>query len=64
MEVNQIGKGDFLVKILMLQKQGWFSRMMEGINSLGYTVVNANITSLNGKVLANLMLEVRYADIP
>ncbi|XP_030516808.1 transcription factor bHLH90-like isoform X2 [Rhodamnia argentea] len=58
-EVNQIGKGDFLVKIVMLQKQRWFSRMMEGIHSLGYTVVNANITTLNGKVLANLILELR-----
>ncbi|XP_056173874.1 transcription factor ABORTED MICROSPORES-like [Syzygium oleosum] len=63
-EVNQIGKGDFLVKILMLQKQGWFSRMMEGINSLGYTVVDANITSLNGKVLANLMLELSDGALP
>ncbi|KAL3726536.1 hypothetical protein ACJRO7_031437 [Eucalyptus globulus] len=56
-EVNQIGNGDFLVKILMSQKHGWFTGMMDGINSLGYTVVDANVTTLNGKVLANLMLE-------
>ncbi|KAF8016580.1 hypothetical protein BT93_H1949 [Corymbia citriodora subsp. variegata] len=63
-EVNQIGKGDFLVKILMSQKLGWFSRMMDGIHSLGYTVVDANITTLNGKVLANLVLELCDGALP
>lgn len=59
LEVNQIGKGDFLIKFLSEQKRGGFSRLMESLNSLGVQVVDANITTFDGKVLNILKVEVK-----
>lgn len=59
--MNQIGKTEFLIKILNGQKPGAVPRLMEMINSLGLGVVDANITTFNGRVLSILRLEVRFA---
>ncbi|XP_034682789.1 transcription factor bHLH90 isoform X2 [Vitis riparia] len=50
-EVKLIGTREFLLKLLCEQKRGGFARLMEAINVLGLQVVDANITTFNGKVL-------------
>ncbi|KAH7570287.1 hypothetical protein JRO89_XS05G0081800 [Xanthoceras sorbifolium] len=59
LEVNQIGKRDFLIKYFCEQKRGGFARLMEAINSLELQTVDANITTFNGNVLHILKVEVR-----
>ncbi|CAK7332677.1 unnamed protein product [Dovyalis caffra] len=51
LEVDQIGKRHFLLKFLCEQKRGGFGRLMETIHSLGLQILDANITTFNGKVL-------------
>lgn len=58
-----LGKRNILVKLVSEKKQGWFSKYMEGINSLGLTVVDANVSTLDSKVLAILTLEVNRLTI-
>lgn len=58
-EVHHIGGTDFLIKLYCDHKQGRFSRLMEAMHSFGLHVVNANMTTLNGKVLNILTVEVR-----
>ncbi|KAK9276456.1 hypothetical protein L1049_005989 [Liquidambar formosana] len=50
MEVNQIGTRDFLLKFLCVQKRGGFMRLVEDLNSLGLQIVDANVTTFNGRV--------------
>lgn len=59
MEVHQIGTRDFFVKLLCTQKTGGFARLMEAMHSIGLQVVDANVTTHNGKVLNILKVEVR-----
>ncbi|XP_057948950.1 transcription factor bHLH90 isoform X2 [Malania oleifera] len=56
-EVHQIGKSNFLLKILSEHKQGGFAKLMEAINYLGLQVVDANVTTFDGKVLNILKVE-------
>ncbi|XP_044492651.1 transcription factor bHLH90 isoform X2 [Mangifera indica] len=58
-EVNHISKRDFLIKLFCDQKQGGFARLMKAINFLDLQVVDANVTTFNGKVLNILRVEVR-----
>ncbi|XP_022735623.1 transcription factor bHLH90 [Durio zibethinus] len=50
-EVNQITKREFLIKLYYEHKRGGFAKLMEGIDSLGLRVIDANVTTFNGKVL-------------
>ncbi|XP_038692261.1 transcription factor bHLH90 isoform X2 [Tripterygium wilfordii] len=56
-EVNQIGRRDFLIKLLWEHKRGGFRKLMETIYSLGLQVVDINITTFNGNVLNILRVE-------
>ena len=58
-EVNHISKTELLIKVYCEQKPGGFSRLMEAIHSFGMQVANANMTTLDGKVLIILTVEVR-----
>lgn len=62
MEVNQIGTRDFLLKFLCVQKRGGFTRLVEDLNSLGLQIVDANVTTFNGRVLNILKVEVRWKE--
>ncbi|GAU51247.1 hypothetical protein TSUD_187880 [Trifolium subterraneum] len=62
-EVNLIGKTNFMIKLCCEHKQGGFSRLMEAIDSFGLNVVNANMTTFHGKVLNILMVEATAQDI-
>ncbi|XWS34792.1 hypothetical protein CRYUN_Cryun21dG0067800 [Craigia yunnanensis] len=50
-EVNHITKREFLIKLYYEHKRGGFAKLMEGIDSLGLGVIDANVTTFNGKVL-------------
>ncbi|XP_015578625.1 transcription factor bHLH90 isoform X2 [Ricinus communis] len=62
-EVNQIGKREFLIKLFCEKKRGGFGRLMDAIYSLGLQVVDANMTTFNGKVLNILKVETNMKDI-
>lgn len=62
-EVNQIDKRDFLIKLFCEHKRGGFVKLMEAINSLELQVLDANITTLNDKVLNILRVEVRLIEL-
>ncbi|CAJ2636460.1 unnamed protein product [Trifolium pratense] len=62
-EVNRIGRTDFMIKLCCEHKQGGFSRLMEAIDSFGLNMVNANMTTFDGKVLNILMVEATAQDI-
>ncbi|KAL0435224.1 UNVERIFIED_CONTAM: Transcription factor ABORTED MICROSPORES [Sesamum radiatum] len=57
-EVSQLGRKDFLLKLICNQKRGGFSRLMEAVDSLGLKVTDANVTTFNGSVLNVLQVEV------
>ncbi|KAL1172435.1 hypothetical protein V6Z11_A05G348100 [Gossypium hirsutum] len=56
-EVNQLTKREFLIKLYYEHKRGSFAKLMEGIDSLGLQVVDANVTTFNGKVLSMFKVE-------
>ncbi|XVE85078.1 hypothetical protein DITRI_Ditri17bG0063300 [Diplodiscus trichospermus] len=58
-EVNQITKREFLIKLCYEHKRGGFAKLMEGIDSLGLWVIDANVTTFQGKVLNIFKVEVR-----
>ncbi|KAI8528291.1 hypothetical protein RHMOL_Rhmol12G0138600 [Rhododendron molle] len=62
-EVHQIGTRDFFVKLLCTQKTGGFARLMEAMHSIGLQVVDANVTTHNGKVLNILKVEVNKMEV-
>ena len=53
-----IGTREFLLKLSYEKKRGGFTRLMEAMNDLGLQVVDANITTFNGKVLNIFRAEV------
>ncbi|XP_059658560.1 transcription factor bHLH90 [Cornus florida] len=63
LEVNQIGTKDFLLKFTCKQKRGIFARLMEAMNSLGFQVLDANVTTINGKVLNILRVEANKTEV-
>ncbi|XP_020538971.1 transcription factor bHLH90 isoform X2 [Jatropha curcas] len=63
LEINQIGKREFLIRVLYEKKQGGFGRLMDAIHSLGLQVVDANMTTFNGKVLNILRVEADEKEI-
>ncbi|KAG8641724.1 transcription factor bHLH90 isoform X2 [Manihot esculenta] len=62
-ELNQIGKREFLIKLFYEHKRGGFGKLMDAIHSLGLQVVDANMTTFNGKVLNILKVEATVKDI-
>ncbi|KAL1135378.1 hypothetical protein V6Z11_A12G169600 [Gossypium hirsutum] len=50
-EVNQITKREFWIKLCYKHKRSGFAKLMEGMDSLGLGVIDANITTFNGNVL-------------
>ncbi|KAE8701471.1 putative ATP binding protein [Hibiscus syriacus] len=58
-EVNQITKREFLIKLYYEHKRGSFAKLMEGIDSLGLQVIDANVTTFNEKALSIFKVEVR-----
>ncbi|XLT09060.1 hypothetical protein HN51_054853, partial [Arachis hypogaea] len=56
-EVNHISRTEFLLKVCWEQKPGGFSRLMEAINSFGFQVENANMTTIDGKAQIILTVE-------
>lgn len=56
-EISQIGTRELLLKFVYNQKRGGFLRLMEAIHSVGLQVIDANITTCNGRVLNNLKVE-------
>nr|WIE96191.1 basic helix-loop-helix transcription factor [Loropetalum chinense var. rubrum] len=57
-EVKQIGTRDFLLKFFCEHKQGEFARLVEAMYSLGLQLIDANVTTFNGKVLNIFKVEV------
>ncbi|ESR51616.1 hypothetical protein CICLE_v10033428mg [Citrus x clementina] len=62
-EVNQINDRDFLIKLLCEHERGGFVRLMEAINSLELQVIDANVTTFNGKVLNILRVQAHKENI-
>lgn len=58
-EVNQIGRRDFFIKLYCEQKRGGFARLMEALHSFGLEVADASVNTIDGKVLNILTVEVR-----
>ncbi|XP_039013970.1 transcription factor bHLH90-like [Hibiscus syriacus] len=56
-EVNQITKREFLIKLHYEHNRGSFAKLMEGIDSLGLQVIDANATTFNEKVLSIFKVE-------
>ncbi|OWM76064.1 hypothetical protein CDL15_Pgr009709 [Punica granatum] len=56
-EVNQVGKGALLVRLLCEKRAGWFSRLMEALCSSGLIILDANVTTLKDRALTVLRLE-------
>ncbi|KAL1299128.1 hypothetical protein AAHE18_18G086700 [Arachis hypogaea] len=56
-EVNHISRTEFLLKVCWEQKPSGFSRFMEAINSFGFQVKNANMTTIDGKAQIILTVE-------
>ncbi|KAK8647582.1 hypothetical protein V6N13_121313 [Hibiscus sabdariffa] len=59
-EVNQISKREFLIKLYYEHKRGGFAKLMEGIDSLGLQVIDANVTTFNEKVLSIFEVEGEF----
>ncbi|XP_039010131.1 transcription factor ABORTED MICROSPORES-like [Hibiscus syriacus] len=57
-EVNQITKREFLIKLQYEHKRGRFAKLMEGIDSLGLQVIDANVTTFNEKVLSIFKVDI------
>lgn len=57
--MNQINKREFLIKLYYEHKRGGFAKLMEGMDSLGLQVIDANVTTFNGKVLNIFKVKVR-----
>ncbi|KMT07248.1 hypothetical protein BVRB_6g148810 [Beta vulgaris subsp. vulgaris] len=49
-QVNQLGIGNFLVKIVCQQQPGVFTKLLEALGSLGLPIQDANLTTCDGKV--------------
>ncbi|KAF7829356.1 Transcription factor bHLH90 [Senna tora] len=62
-EVNQIGRREYFIKLHYEKKRGGFARLMEAIHSFGLQVVDANIHTFDGKVLSILTVEANRQDI-
>ncbi|KAJ7943646.1 transcription factor bHLH90 [Quillaja saponaria] len=62
-EVNQTGTREFLIRLYFDKKQGRFAHLMDAIDSLGLQVHNGNMTTFDGKVLSNLLVEANKKDI-
>ncbi|KAL0459034.1 UNVERIFIED_CONTAM: Transcription factor ABORTED MICROSPORES [Sesamum latifolium] len=62
-EVSQLGRKDFLLKLICNQKRGGFSRLMEAVDSLGLKVTDANVTTFNGSVLNVLQVEANKTEV-
>ncbi|PPD71168.1 hypothetical protein GOBAR_DD31956 [Gossypium barbadense] len=57
-EVNQITKREFWIKLCYKHKRSGFAKLMEGMDSLGLGVIDANITTFNGNVLNIFKVEL------
>lgn len=57
-ELNQIGPKDFLLKVIHSQKRDGFLRLMKAVHSLGFQVIDANVTTCKGRVLNIFKIEV------
>ncbi|KAI9125256.1 hypothetical protein K1719_003872 [Acacia pycnantha] len=62
-EVNQIGKIEFLVKMRCEQKRGGFARLMEAIHLFGLQVTDANVNTFGDKVMNILTVKANKLDI-
>ncbi|XP_028796238.1 transcription factor ABORTED MICROSPORES-like [Neltuma alba] len=62
-EVNQIGKREFLVKIQCEKKRGGFARLMETIHLFGLQVTDANVNTFGGEVVNILTVKANKLDI-
>ncbi|KAK1376559.1 Transcription factor bHLH90 [Heracleum sosnowskyi] len=56
-ELNQIGPKDFLLKVIHSQKRDGFLRLMKAVHSLGFQVIDANVTTCKGRVLNIFKIE-------
>ncbi|KAK6159594.1 hypothetical protein DH2020_006908 [Rehmannia glutinosa] len=59
-EVSQMDGNEFFVKILCEHKQGGFVRLIEGLSSLGFQVINVNAT--RHKFLVSNIIRVERRD--
>lgn len=60
-EVAEIERNEFFVKVFCEHKAGGFARLMEALNSLGLEVTNANVTSCKGLISHVLKVKVWQA---
>lgn len=58
-EVFQVSRNGFFLKVFCQYKAGGFVKLMEDLNSLGFEVTNANVTTFTKLVLNVLKIEVR-----
>ncbi|KAL5725136.1 hypothetical protein ACHQM5_008316 [Ranunculus cassubicifolius] len=58
-EVSECGKKEFSVKLIIQKKHCWFQRLMKAMNSLGLSVTEVNVLTMEHKVMAILKVEAK-----
>ncbi|XP_021742640.1 transcription factor bHLH90-like [Chenopodium quinoa] len=49
-QVNQLGNGNFLLRIICQQKPGVYTKLLEALSALGLPIKDANLTTYDGQV--------------
>ncbi|GKV22881.1 hypothetical protein SLEP1_g32698 [Rubroshorea leprosula] len=62
-EVNQLTRQEFLIRVFCEHKRGGFTRLMEALNHLSLQVIDANVTALDGKMMNTLRVEANKMDL-
>lgn len=60
MEVNQLTRREFLIRVFCEHKKGGFTTLMEALNHLSLQVIDANATALDGNMMNTFRVEVSW----
>ncbi|KNA23568.1 hypothetical protein SOVF_023740 [Spinacia oleracea] len=62
-QVNELGSGNFLLKIVCQQKPGVYTKLLEALGALDLPIKDANLTTCDGKVSTIFTVQSNKKDI-